>query len=177
LAHNAIGSRELRVTRLQLLGLKWKDVDWLNKPIRIERGVVKQVVDHVKSTRSARTMDCADELLEVLKQWRQTTQFLAPEDWLFASPVKLGCQPLSYTYVWKTLTNAAAKAAIGDVSSHIFRHTYRSWLDSLGTPVGVQQDLMRHADIRTTMNIYGDAATADMRKAHEKVVRLALQKA
>ena len=61
--------------------------------------------------------------------------------------------------------------------SNIFRHTYRSWLDSLGTPVGVQQDLMRHADIRTTMNIYGDAATADMRKAHEKVVRLALQKA
>jgi len=33
---------------------------------------------------------------------------------------------------------------------------------------------MRHADIRTTMNIYGDAATADMREAHEKVVRLAL---
>jgi hypothetical protein len=40
--------------------------------------------------------------------------------------------------------------------------------------VGVQQKLMRHADIRTTMNIYGDAATADMRVAHEKVVRLAL---
>jgi hypothetical protein len=33
---------------------------------------------------------------------------------------------------------------------------------------------MRHADTRTTMNIYGDAATADMRDAHEKVVRLAL---
>jgi integrase len=28
----------------ELLGLKWKDVDWLNKTIRIERGVVKQVV-------------------------------------------------------------------------------------------------------------------------------------
>jgi hypothetical protein len=32
---------------------------------------------------------------------------------------------------------------------------------------------MRHADIRTTMNIHGDATTADMREAHEKVVRLA----
>jgi hypothetical protein len=33
---------------------------------------------------------------------------------------------------------------------------------------------MRQTDIRTTMNVYGDAATADMREAHEKVVRLAL---
>jgi hypothetical protein len=33
---------------------------------------------------------------------------------------------------------------------------------------------MRHADIRTTMNIYGDAATADMADAHGKVVGLAL---
>jgi integrase len=36
---------------------------------------------------------------------------------------------------------------------------------------------MRHADIRTTMNTYGDAATADMRNAQEKVVRRALAKA
>jgi hypothetical protein len=36
---------------------------------------------------------------------------------------------------------------------------------------------MRHADIRTTMNIYGDAVTEDMRSAHEKVVRLAVPKA
>jgi hypothetical protein len=29
---------------------------------------------------------------------------------------------------------------------------------------------MRHASITTTMNIYGDAATSDMREAHEKVL-------
>jgi hypothetical protein len=34
---------------------------------------------------------------------------------------------------------------------------------------------MRHADIRTTMNIYGDAATADMREANSKIAQLALQ--
>jgi hypothetical protein len=41
-------------------------------------------------------------------------------------------------------------------------------LDSVGTPIGVQQKLMRHADIKTTMNIYGDAFTSDMQTAHEK---------
>jgi len=72
------------------------------------------------------------------------------------------------------LGDAAQNAGIGHVSSHTFRHTHRTWLDSVGTSVGVQQKLMRHADVRTTMNIYGDAVTQDMRDAHEKVVRLAL---
>ena len=161
----------------EVLGLRWNDVDWLGKTIRIERGVVKQIVDDVKTGCSARTMVCANELLEVLKVWKQTTQFYQPDDWMFASPVKLGRQPLSYTHVWYTLEWAAKQAGVGHVSSHTFRHTHRTWLDSVGTPVGVQQKLMRHADIRTTMNIYGDAATADMREAHEKVVRLALPRA
>jgi integrase len=158
----------------ELLGLKWSDVDWLNKTVRIERGVVKQIVDDVKTTCSARSMVCADELLEVLKQWRLTTQFSAQDDWMFASPVQLGRLPYGYTHVWKTLSKAAERAGIGHVSSHVFRHTHRSWLDSVGTPVGVQQKLIRHADIRTTMNIYGDAMTADMRQAHEKIVQMAL---
>jgi integrase len=122
-------------------------------------------------------MVIADELLEVLKLWRQTTQFAAEGDWMFASPVKLGRQPISYTFVWETLGDAAMKAGLGHISSHCFRHTYRSWLDSVGTPVGVQQKLMRHSDVRTTFNLYGDAFTADMRQAHDKVVRMALKPA
>jgi integrase len=119
-------------------------------------------------------MAIADELLDVLKQWKQTTRFSSPEDWIFASPVKLGRQPLSYTFVWETLSDAALKAGLGHISSHPFRHTYRTWLDSVGTPVGVQQQLMRHSDIRTTMNLYGTAQTDDMRNAHQKVVRIAM---
>lgn len=59
----------------EVLGLKWKDVDWLGKTISIQRGVVKQVVDEVKTAHSAKTKVIADGLLGVLKQWKQTTQF------------------------------------------------------------------------------------------------------
>ena len=96
------------------------------------------------------------------------------EDWVFASTAKVGRQPLSYTFVWETLDRAAKAAGIVHVSSHTFRHTYRTWLDSVGTPVGVQQKLMRHSDIRTTMNIYGDVVTDDVREANRKVARIAL---
>ena len=113
-------------------------------------------------------------MLDVLKTWKQTTQFSGTEDWMFASPLQIGCLPFSYPGVWRPLRRAAGEAGINGTSSHTFRHTYRSWLDAVGTPVGVQQRLMRHTDIRTTMNVYGAASTADMRQAQEKVVRLAL---
>jgi integrase len=81
------------------------------------------------------------------------------------------CEPR----IMSNLAGEAAKTAgIGALGTHSLRHSYRSWLDSVGTPWGVQQKLMRHADIRTTMNVYGDAATDEMTEAHSKVVGLAL---
>lgn len=60
---------------------------------------------------------------------------------------------------------------------HTFRHTYRSWLDDTGAPMGVQQKLMRHAQISTTMNVYGNALMTAKREANTKVVRKALRSA
>jgi len=149
-------------------------VDWLNGNLRVERGIVQQVVDDVKTDDSRKTLTISEDLLNVLTAWKQATQFSGPEDWVFASPVQIGRLPYSYTGVKQELQRAATVANLGYVRSHSFRHTYRTWLDSVGTPVGVQQRLMRHADIRTTMNIYGHAVTPDMREAHGKIVGLAL---
>jgi integrase len=63
------------------------------------------------------------------------------------------------------------------VGWHTFRHTYRSWLDNSGAPMGVQQKLMRHAQISTTMNVYGNALMTAKREANSKVVRMALRSA
>jgi site-specific recombinase XerD len=66
--------------------------------------------------------------------------------------------------------NKSLSAGLG---THAFRHTYRSWLDAVGTTIAVQQKMMRHTDIRTTMNIYGDVVTDEMTTAGSKVARLA----
>jgi integrase len=122
-------------------------------------------------------MSVDSEMLTVLKSWRQTTQFAAENDWTFESPVQLGRLPVSYPWVWQMFQKAGARAKIGGVGTHALRHSYRSWLDAGGTPITVQQKLMRHADIRTTLNIYGDVVTDEMAQAHSRVVRLAMPKA
>ena len=67
----------------------------------------------------------------------------------------------------------AKKSKLGNVGWHTFRHTYRSWLDDTGAPIGVQQKLMRHADITITAK-YGDALMESKRKHNSIVARRAL---
>jgi integrase len=149
-------------------------VDWLNGKLCVERGIVEHNVDDVKTDESRKSLVIAADVLEVLKRWKQTTQFSAPEDWIFASPAQIGRLPWSYDQVWRMYQKAASDAGIAHVSTHTMRHSYRAWLDAVGTPIAVQQKLMRHADIRTTMNIYGDIVTDEMTVASGKVAGLAL---
>lgn len=154
----------------ECLALKWADIDWLNGKLRVERGIVAQNVDETKSEESHKNMSIDGSLLEVLKTWKQTTQFSASEDWIFASPFQIGRLPYSYDQVWRAFN----KASGGTFSTHSMRHSYRSWLDAVGTPLAVQQKLMRHSDIRITMNVYGDVVTDQEAQAHSKIVGLAL---
>jgi integrase len=94
-----------------------------------------------------------------------------------ASPIKLGRLPLSYPHVWLSFRNAAKAAQIPQFGTHSLPHTFRSWLDAAGTQIATQRRLMRHSDIRTKMNIYGDVVTTEMSDAHSKVVQMALAKA
>jgi integrase len=159
----------------EALALRWADVDWLGSRLSVRRGIVEQVVADVKTEGSARTFNLTSEMLERLKSCKQRSDFSGAEDWIFASPIKLGRLPYSYTGVWRELERAAEAAKVGHLGTHSFRHTHRSWLDAVGTSVAVQQKMMRHADIRTTMNIYGDVVTDEMATAGIKVAQLAFQ--
>jgi integrase len=160
----------------EALALKWSDVDWLNGRLNVERGIVRGIVDDVKTVNSGRTLHIDAGLLAVLKAWKQATQFSGADDWIFASPVMLGRLPFSYTGVLRVFQKAAQRAGIGSIGTHTMRHTFRSWLDAVGTSVAVQQKAMRHADIRTTMNTYGDVVTDELVTAASKVAGLAVQK-
>jgi integrase len=149
-------------------------MDWLNGKLKVERGIVCQQVDDVKTSESRRSLHVTAEILGTLKLWKQTTQFPAKEDWIFASPFQIGRLPWSYEQVWRAYQKAGGKSGIGALGTHVLRHTFRSWLDSVGTSLAVQQKLMRRADIRTTMNVYGDIVTDEMSVASGKVPGLAL---
>ena len=73
------------------------------------------------------------------------------------------------------LKPSAITAGLGSrVGWHTFRHTYSSMQRQLGVDVKVQQELLRHADVRTTVNVYTQAVSEQKRAAHSCVVRMVL---
>jgi integrase len=72
------------------------------------------------------------------------------------------------------LRPAGETVGLVGVGWHAFRHAYRTLIDDVGTPLGVQHRLMRHADIKTTMNTYGSAFAKSKRRAKSRVAALVL---
>lgn len=93
--------------------------------------------------------------------------------WVFVNPSS-GKPWWPHKFVRFHLRPAAEKAGIGRIGWHTFRHTYSTLLHAYGTDMKVQQELLRHSDIRTTMNIYTHTVSLALREANSKVVRMIL---
>ena len=94
--------------------------------------------------------------------------------WVFANPTTLKLYhagPIQQDYIRAAWRKANLRH---DIGWHVYRHTYWSFLDDAGAPVGVQQKLMRHAQVSTTMNTYGNAQMKSKRTANSKVVQMVL---
>jgi integrase len=159
----------------ELFALQWRDVLWDELTLLVRRAIVTGVPNDVKTKYSNAGMPLDPALAEVLRKWRRKTLFKNPEDWVFASPFRAGRTPWDpWSVARRHIIPAAIRCGIGRFGWHSFRHTFRTLLDETGAPMKVQQELMRHADIRTTMNVYGKAMDASKREAHGKVVRMVL---
>jgi len=161
----------LRVS--EILALQWKDIHFDEFTMQVTRAVVDGVVDDVKTEYSQDDLPLDSDLAAVLQEWKQQCP-LSEEGWVFPSKITGRCyhaSPIQQDYI----RPAGRKLGLGDIGWHTFRHTYRSWLDSVGTSIGVQQKLMRHAQVATTMNVYGNALMATKREANSKVVQMVLR--
>jgi integrase len=98
----------------------------------------KQITGEVKTVHSAKPLSLDARLLEVLKMHKQRSEYTELGDWVFASPELDGKIPRSYTCFYEKLGRACQDAGIKHVSADSFRHSYRAWLDELGTPISVR---------------------------------------
>ena len=161
----------------EVVGLQWGDFNWRDLQVHIQRGVVIGRIDEVKTTNSNRSLPVHPHLAELLFEYKAET---APEarasDWLFPSPYATGGPRWPWTIQRDHLLPAGIRAGLGPIGWHSFRHSYSTLLRSLQVDLKVQQELLRHSDIRTTMNIYTQAIPDAMREANSRVVEMVLPK-
>lgn len=160
----------LRVS--EIIGLQWGDVDWIASTVLVQRSVVQTRVAETKTEYSQQYLPLDPQLTEALLCWKERCFYKADSDWVFASDK--GRPRWQETALRRHLQPAAERAGIGKIGWHTFRHTYSTMLRSLGVDLKVQQELLRHADIQTTMNIYTQAVSEAKREGNSKVVRMVL---
>jgi len=154
----------------ELVGLQWGDFDWKNRYVTIQRGVVIGRVDEVKTRYSKKAIPLDPVLASMLLSYRRQA---GPGSWVFPSS-RTGRPWWPWTIQRNHLLPAGIKAGLGRIGWNTFRHSYSTMLRALRVDVKVQQELLRHADIRTTLNIYTQAVPEALRKANSRVVQMVL---
>lgn len=160
----------------ELFGLRWSDFDHLQGIVRIRRAVVQGHVGEVKTERSNAPLPLAEYVGEMFLRWRAASPHNLDEDWVFASPNKGGRKPLDANSL-QVRVLVPAGTAIGldfNLGWHTLRHGYKSLLDRISSDASLKRDLMRHADVHTTMQVYGEVEMDRLRAANATAVTLAL---
>jgi integrase len=139
---------------------------------------IEQIVGDCKTEASRKPVPLDLRLSKVLWNWRLHSPYPTDEDWVFASPHSKGKLPYWPGSLYKAHLEPAAKEVgiVGHFGRHTFRHTYATLLKGNGEDVKVVLELMRHANISVTLNIYAQAITQTKRDAQSRVVSLLLDK-
>lgn len=157
----------LRVS--EVLALRWDHINLESGVMMVQQGVVNGRIGRVKTEASQDEVPLDPAFAEILRNWKgERTSGL-----VFPSHITGGCY-YSGIIQRQILKPRGEEVGIPGLGWHTFRHTYRSLLDETGAPIGVQQKLMRHSNVATTMNVYGNATIRAKQEANSKVVQMVM---
>ena len=165
--------------RGELIGLRWEDVDFEQLVLHVRRSVVAMVEGAPKTEASQKDLPLDAQTAESLFAWRQMCPYPGTGDWVFASPAMKGKQPYWPGTQWRYYGKPALKRAeiTKHVTYHTFRHTFGTLLNANGENPKVVQELLRHASMKVTTDVYMQAVSPQKREAQSKLVRMVMKTA
>lgn len=174
----------------ELLGLKWSDIDVVNKTLHVSR-TIKAVMLHdkkgnskrtlleqsPKTKSSTRTVPIPANIFKGLDKHKKEQRELKMKNrdvyndqgYIFCDKIGNPLDPRKLPRSFKTVLK---KAKIREIKFHSLRHTYATRLFEADVPIKTVQKLMGHTDITTTMNIYTHVMPEQKAKAVEKINEL-----
>jgi integrase len=171
------GSTGLR--RSEFIGLTWAEIDVVEMQVFVTRSCFRGRFGKTKTDASNAPVPLHPIVLEALLDWRRKSFYGQHSDFVFPSIKLNGKKPLSPDMILKsTIKPALARAGITDkqIGWHSFRHSLATWLRSMGVDIKVAQELLRHANSRTTLDLYTQAISSQKRIANDNVVEMILKK-
>ncbi|MGA9882137.1 MAG: site-specific integrase [Candidatus Acidiferrales bacterium] len=160
----------------EVLSLRWADILWEERKIRIIKSWKKIGVDgETKTPCSERDVPMGRVLTHYLREWHKQTLYAIPTDFVFPSLQKRGRVPICASVFCRVhLRPAAMKAGVVIPDGHRWglhnlRHSLSNWLVNKAkeNPKTVQ-GILGHSRIQTTLDLYTDEDLDEMIAAQEK---------
>ena len=168
----------------EALGLKWSDVDWDQKRVRIQRTLVRSEdnewhLGEPKTARSRRSVVVPKSTMDTLRRHRtdqaqerlrRGAEYKADLDLVFANGVG---EPLDYRVVVRRHFKPIVKAAgLEPLRLYDLRHTCATLLLAGGEHPKVVAERLGHSSTVMTMDVYSHVLPDMQEKAAEKLERL-----
>lgn len=170
--------------RGEALGLHWSALDIEGMTLRVTHSVkrvsdrtgsgrrTQLVVGELKTRRSRRMLFLTPELVELLRQHRArqaADRIAVGAAWqnsglIFPSEIGTPLDPDNFSHVFTRLTK---RAGLGHWHPHDLRHSGASLMLAQGTDLYVVSEVLGHASIAITKDVYGHLAEGHKREASE----------
>ena len=146
----------------ELIGLKWSDIDFKNRTMKIERTMEYRYkvgewrVGPPKSKSGYRTIPLTDEAIRILENQKAKNKSLklVPIEW---SDTVFLCRkgtPVKNSTYDTGLFKYCDRVGIPRFSMHILRHTFATRCIEAGMKPKTLQHILGHSNIGITMNLY-----------------------
>jgi integrase len=163
----------------ELFGLKWSDLDWGKKHLRVQRQLQRikgkgMVFTEPKTKAGKRMLVLSTATIAKLREhiyYQQQERIIAGDRWqeydlLF--PSTLGT-PMDPSNMYKDFKDTLKKAGLPDIRFHDLRHTAATLMLQQGTHPKIVQERLGHSNISLTMDTYSHVLPSMQEEAAEKM--------
>jgi integrase len=137
----------------ELLALRWRDIDWAARRVRVRRNYVRGSWGAPKTRRGSRAVPLADRLAAELEHHFRRSAFKADDDLVFGHPA-LGTV-VDHSDLVRRFKRVLQAAGVREVRFHDLRHTFGTRMTAAGVPLRTLQEWLGHRDFTTTL-VYAD---------------------
>jgi integrase len=154
----------------EILGLRWKDVNFNASELRVNQRCYRGDIDTPKTKRSRRTLPLPESCVELLRRFH--AQSKPKDEDAFVFHTSNGTPYSDTNILHRELKPAGQKIGAPWLSWHAFRRTHATLLQLAGGSAKDAQEQLGHSKLSTTLEIYTLPVPAHQREAVENLSRL-----
>lgn len=157
----------------EVCALRWENIDFESKKIHIEKTIERiyskeenktiVIIDTPKSITSVRTIPINSKLYNILKQIRGKRK---KTDFVLTGSSEHYVEPRNYQYYFKEILK---RSKVKKYKFHTLRHTFATNCIEAGMDIKSLSEILGHADVSITLNIYVHSSDKAKRKYLEKI--------